>query len=126
MSVLMGRRILLVEDEILIALDTQDELTQAGCMVLGPATRLDSAVALAESERLDAAVLDVNLDGTYVWPLTELLAARRVPYILLTGFGAALELPEHCRTAPRLDKPIRPRALLGVLEDLLRPARTDT
>lgn len=92
------------------------------CRVIGPALRLDAGLRLAEFEALDAAVLDVNLNGTYVWPLAEKLHSRRVPYLLLTGFGAALDVPTAARSAPRMEKPIREGMLGQTLTRLLTSA----
>ena len=89
-------RILLVEDEALIAMDTEDALVDAGYAVVGPADRLDTALALARAAPIDAAVLDVNLAGSMVWPVATALQQRGIPYVLLTGFGAYLDAPaEH-------------------------------
>ncbi|MGO9547211.1 MAG: response regulator [Rhodomicrobium sp.] len=119
---LAGKRVLVVEDEMLIALDTVDELKSAGCTVLGPVLRLAAAIPLALTEQIDAAVLDVNLAGQYVWPVAEALAGRAVPFIFVTGFGNALEFPPAFASVSRLDKPIRPGAVTRTLASLLFPA----
>jgi DNA-binding response OmpR family regulator len=119
------KRILLVEDEALIALAAEDALLEAGYIVVGPADRLESALFLAESEDLDAAVLDVNLAGIYVWPVADSLSARGVPFILLTGFGKGLDLPPSCQRVPVLAKPLKPQevvATLGAQLARFRPA----
>ncbi len=108
---LAGKRVLVVEDDPLLALDIAGELRGAGCTVLGPASSLDAALSLAETPKPDAAVLDVFLDGTYVWPLAALLAARAVPFIFLTGFSPFLEFPAAFASVPRVEKPHRPGAL---------------
>jgi DNA-binding response OmpR family regulator len=109
------KRILLVDDEALVALAAEDALLEAGYNVIGPADRLESALHLAETEEIDAAVLDVNLAGVYVWPVVEALNARGVPFILLTGFGKALDLPPSCQRATVLAKPHKPQELLAAL-----------
>ncbi len=106
-----GKRVLVVEDDMLIALDIADELKSAGCTVLGPASRLEPAITLAQAQEFDAAVLDVFLEGAYVWPLAASLAARAVPFIFLTGFGQFLEFPAAFASVPCLEKPVRPGAL---------------
>ena len=113
------KRILVVEDEMLIALDTLDVLTGAGYVAIGPATSLTAAVAKAETEALDGAVIDVNLGGSYVWPAAEVLAARRIPFVIATGFGAALDVPATFQSAPRLGKPIDAKQLLAALAHIL-------
>ncbi len=116
---LAGKRVLVVEDEMLIALDTVDELKNAGCAVLGPALRLEAAMVLMRGEELDAAVLDVNLAGQFVWPLAEALASRNVPFLFLTGFGAELEFPPAYAAVRRLEKPVMPGAIVQAVASLL-------
>jgi CheY-like chemotaxis protein len=108
-----GKRVLIVEDEVLIALDTQDALTEAGYVVVGPATSVPAGLTLIESEQIDAAVLDVYLGGIYVWPVADALRRRGVPFVLMTGFSAGLDVPANFQSVPRLGKPI-------VLGELLR------
>ncbi len=115
-----GKRVLLVEDEMLVALDTQEFLSEAGYEVVGPAMSLDEALAMAEGESLEAAVLDINLAGKLVWPVAERLVARNVPVVLLSGFGQSLDIPLALRAAPRLGKPVVGRQLLDELSELVR------
>jgi CheY-like chemotaxis protein len=114
------KRILLVEDDGLIALDAQDVLVDAGYVVVGPASTLACAKLLAASEPLAAAVLDVNLNGLYVWPVADLLHNRGIPFLLLTGFSANLEMPPYCRSQPHLRKPVVADVLLKALLQILR------
>ena len=116
------KRILLVEDELLIALDTQNMLEQAGYDVVGPATSLEQALLLVETETFHVAVLDINLGGTYVWPAAEQLSERGVPIILTSGFGHGLDVPTSLRTAPRLAKPLKAAELTESVE-AARPPR---
>lgn len=90
---LSGCRILVVEDEPLVAMAIRTLLTQAGCSVVGPAETLDEAVRLVRSEvdRIDAALLDVNLRGNYSFPAADLLIAAGVPVVYATGYG---DMPE--------------------------------
>jgi two-component system, chemotaxis family, sensor kinase Cph1 len=111
-------RILLVEDEALIALHTEDVLLEHGHIVVGPADRLDHALALARQEVIDAAVLDINLAGKPVWPVAEVLQSRAIGFVLLSGFGASLEVPLAFKTAPSLRKPVHPEDLLSALTQL--------
>ncbi|TIQ25766.1 MAG: response regulator, partial [Mesorhizobium sp.] len=82
---LSGLRILVVEDTFLVALDLSDELTDAGCDVVGPAPSVQEALEQIDGVELDGAVLDVNLHGERSFPLAEHLAARDVPFVFLTG-----------------------------------------
>lgn len=115
---LAGKRVLVVEDEMLIALDITDELTNAGCSVIGPALRLEAASALVQTEEIDAAILDISLMGFYVWTVARALASRNIPFIFLTGFGADLELPPAFAAVRRLEKPVAPGAAAKAIEAL--------
>jgi DNA-binding response OmpR family regulator len=85
---LRGRRILVVEDDMLIAMMIEDMLTDLGCAVIGPANGLSQGQALADDGvAIDAALLDVNLGGESVFPLADRLRARGVPLIFSTGYG---------------------------------------
>ena len=95
-SDLQGLRVLLVEDQMIVAMQIEDMLHAAGCEVVGPVGTLEAAIALAHAEVLDVAVLDVNLDGEKVYPAAEELQARGIPFILATGYGAST-LPEKWR-----------------------------
>jgi two-component system, chemotaxis family, sensor kinase Cph1 len=116
---LAGKIVLVVEDDMLTALDVVDELKRAGCTVLGPASRLEPAMTLAQAQAFDAAVLDVFLEGAYVWELAGTLAARAVPFLFLTGFSGAVEFPAAFWSVPRLEKPVRPGGLTAALSALL-------
>lgn len=102
---LQGRRILVVEDEYLIADDMRRALSMAGAEVLGPAPTVDEAIALIETSDVDLAVLDVNLGGSPVWPVADMLTARGVPFVLTTGYDA-VALPSAYLRTPRCEKPV--------------------
>jgi two-component SAPR family response regulator len=101
---LAGRRILVVEDEMVIALEIEETLQALGCAVVGPVSKLDAALRLASEEALDAAFLDVTIRGGYVYPVAERLLARGIPFVLASGYGKWV-LPETLRDQPRLTKP---------------------
>lgn len=101
---LTGRRVLVVEDEMLIALMVEETLHDLGCVVVGPASRLDEALQLADAGALDGAVLDVTIRGGQVYPVAERLLARSVPFVLASGYGD-WALPPALRAQPRLVKP---------------------
>lgn len=110
-----GLRVLVVEDNALVAMQMVEALTKLGCITVGPAATLDGAAALAASEALDAAILDVDLQGQAVLPAAGILAERNVPFIFATGFsevgGAAAQWPE----APLLRKPVDEKLLAATL-----------
>jgi len=100
---LKGKRILVVEDEALIAVMVEDMLTEMGSVVVGPADTIDQALALAGSESLDGAVLDVNVRGQRIDPVAEALAVCGVPMLFATGYGE-VRLANGA-TATVIDKP---------------------
>ena len=87
MSALAGKRVLVVEDEAIIAGMIEDMLTELGAIVVGPAGTLAKAVELAEREPIDAAMLDVNIRSERIDPVVETLRGRGVPFVLATGTG---------------------------------------
>lgn len=111
-------RILVVEDEMMVAMLLEDRLADLGYEIVGPCAQLAAAVEMAQRERLDAAILDVNLDGTPVWPVAEALAARGIPFLVATGYGeAVLRAPWSDR--PVLAKPFSRRDLERALGRLV-------
>jgi DNA-binding NtrC family response regulator len=106
-----GLRVLVVEDEVLLALALEDDLTLAGCTIVGPFRTLASATEASRREHFDLVTLDVNLHGELVYPLADELVRRNVPVVLITGYGPA-DLPERFRTLPRLTKPYDPVVLM--------------
>ena len=115
---LEGRRILVVEDETLIALLIEEMLGDLGCKVVGPAYRLDEALDLVKAtDPIDGALLDVNVGGKPVFEVADLLRARGVPMVFSTGYGDG-GLREADRGAPVLQKPFR----LGEVETALKAA----
>src|SRR5205085_11168424 len=99
-------RILIVEDEMLVAMNIEDMLLDLGHEVAGLASRLAPALQLAAEAEFDAAMLDVNLAGERSFPVAELLEGRGIPYLFATGYGIA-GIEERYRHAPVLQKPFR-------------------
>jgi DNA-binding response OmpR family regulator len=118
-EVLAGTRVLVVEDEMLLTLVIETALDQAGAEPIGPASTLAEAVSLAQAERLDAAVLDVNLNNEAVFPVADFLRERGVPFIFATGYAAEAAIPPRHRDIPRLPKPYRSDQLRRVLAQTL-------
>ena len=117
--VLAGRRILVVEDEMMIAMLVEDMLLELGCTVVGPVHALAEALELARTEPgLDAALLDVNLAGQPVFPVADALREKGVPAIFSTGYGDA-GLREVDRGSPVLQKPFRAGDLARALGEAL-------
>ncbi|MBS0297613.1 MAG: response regulator [Proteobacteria bacterium] len=102
---LVGRRVLVVEDEALVSMLIEQMLEDLGCFVVGPATTIAGALALAgDGEAIDMALLDVNLSGERVFPVAEALERLGVPFAFSTGYGEG-GLPEEWRGRPTLQKP---------------------
>ena len=117
-AILKGRRILVVEDEMLVSMLVEDILEDFGCITIGPAAKLDQAIQLARSEQVDVAMLDVNLGGTRVFPVADILAQRDIPFVFVSGYGeAGLEPPHENR--PVIQKPFSAEAISEVLAKCL-------
>ncbi|MFI4964312.1 MAG: response regulator [Caulobacterales bacterium] len=114
---LAGLRVLVVEDEMMVSMLIEDMLTDLGCTVVGPASRLDEAIELARAGQVDCAVLDVNLAGQPIFPLADILREMGCPFAFATGYGDA-GLREADRGAPVLQKPFREGDLARVLGEL--------
>ncbi len=115
--------ILLVEDEFLVGLLVQETLREFGFAPVGPYSTLASAREASRSHPIDAAVLDVNLNGEMVYPLAEELVTRGIPFVLLTGYGTA-DLPPALRAVPHLAKPCDLAALVKRLQSMIATARS--
>jgi two-component sensor histidine kinase/DNA-binding response OmpR family regulator len=111
--VLPGGRVLLVEDEALVAMVMRDLLMELGFSVVGPFSRAGEAAAAAGDGGVDAAVLDINLDGELVYSVADVLAARGIPFVFVTGYGAECIEPRFAHI-PVLQKPIERQVLEGV------------
>lgn len=111
---LKGLRILVVEDEAIIAMLIEDYLDILGCQVAASATRLDEAMEWARTLQLDAALLDVNLAGVLSYPVAQLLRERGVHVVFATGYGVA-GLPPEFRGVEVLGKPFRLEQLASAL-----------
>src|SRR5690349_2839776 len=115
---LEGRRVLLVEDELAIAILLEGVLEDESCRVVGPFASVSDAMPAACNEPLDLAVLDINLAGEMVFPVAEALAARGVPFLLLSGYGKSA-LPPERRHWPVCEKPFSMEALVAALAGLI-------
>ena len=108
---LAGRQLLVVEDEVFVAMLIEDVVEGAGGAVIGPAARVDEALALLEAQKPDGALLDVNLGGELVYPVAEALARRRIPFVFVTGYGPeGIAAPFKGR--PTIKKPFLPSAFV--------------
>src|ERR1700749_1148757 len=115
------RRVLVVEDELMIRMLLQDMLDDLGHTLAGEAGRIDEALTLAEQAEFDVAILDVNLNGEPISPVVEVLVERGLPFVFATGYGQR-GVPEAYRRTPTLQKPFQADALAQAL-DAVAPAR---
>ena len=111
---LLGRRILIVEDEALLALELQLAFEDEGAEVLGPALSLMTALeTVAHAREIDFAVLDVDIAGEEVYPIAEILLQRGVPFLFHTGHGSRSQLTQMFPGTITLVKPTLPETLIG-------------
>lgn len=115
---LPGLRVLVVEDVAVLAWRVRAVLVAAGAEVVGPVPNVPRALALLDCGEVDAAVLDMNLDGETAEPIADVLAARGVPFLFLTGYAWGDMEGRHA-ARPALGKPVRPAALIQVLAHLV-------
>ena len=118
---LAGKRVLVVEDEMLIALQLEDMLADAGCIVVGPFARVADALAVAKAEIVDLALLDVNIAGEKSFPVAHVLEKRGVPFLFVTGYGQAA-LPHDRPDWEAVGKPFFPDQVAERLAQKVRTA----
>ena len=110
-----GRRVLVVEDESLVAMLLETILEDMGCVPVGPAATVEEGLQMAsEGDPVDAALLDVNVAGKQFFPIAEALKARGVPFVFSTGYGEG-GLPDQWRGQPTLQKPFTEAAVRDAL-----------
>ena len=112
-------KVLVVEDESLVALDIETMREEMGCRVVASVPRLVKALDLASRLDFDLAVLDINLAGEVVYPLAFRLAERGIPFVFSTGYSTA-DLPTELRGRPILRKPV----MMASLKRAVAMART--
>jgi CheY-like chemotaxis protein len=110
-----GKRVLVVEDELMIRMLLQDMLLDLGHTLAGEAGRIDEALTLARHGDFDVAILDVNLNGEPITPVVDILVERGLPFVFATGYGQR-GVPESHRTIPILQKPFQAEALARAIE----------
>ena len=114
---LEGVRVLLVEDEAIIAMTAEDMLEELGCALAATAASLEEALACVEQRTFDIALLDINLNGQQSLPVAARLKEKGMPFVFTTGYGSAGSGPEHA-DVPLVTKPYQ----LGDLEGAIRTA----
>lgn len=112
-----GRRIFVLEDEPIIAMMIEDILSDLGADVCGPSSTIEEALSLASTEAFDAALLDLNVNGSSSAPVADVLARRSIPFAFATGYGA--NTTDSHPHAPILTKPYGPSEIAQTLRRLL-------
>ena len=118
MTDVAGKRVLIVEDELLVALSLEDTLRGLGCAVIGPVATLGEALRIADDVDADLAILDVNLRGEQVFPAAEILAGRGIPLVFCSGFVGAAPLPSCFGDALQVPKPYTDRVIANAVRQL--------
>jgi CheY-like chemotaxis protein len=121
-ELLRGRLVLVLEDEYIVAMDLCQLLESKGAIVVGPLTSVADALdVLDDLTQVDVAVLDVNLRGSKVFPLADVLKRRSIPFLFATGM-ARDDFPDRFRDVPRCEKPIDLESIVAVIEAQLEQA----
>jgi DNA-binding response OmpR family regulator len=111
-------RILIVEDEYYLAADLAEALRGQGADVVGPVGTLVEAAEMVERERIDCAILDMNLRGDMAYPIADRLEQAGIPFLIATGYNGA-SLPKRFSNVPRVEKPFNPSEVAAAIPGLL-------
>lgn len=117
------RRAMVAEDSVLVLLSLEFELRQQGFEIVGTASTVAQALALATTALFDIAILDINLHGEMVFPVADLLRQRDIPVIFTTGYDPKQMLPPRYSDMACLQKPYDPRALMRLVTQILMPVK---
>jgi DNA-binding response OmpR family regulator len=118
---LSGLRVIVAEDQVLIALLLREILVSLGCTVIGPTDALDKALRAIRENEIDGALLDLNLGSARIDPAASELALRKVPFIVMTGQGSLRGYPALLAGAPLLSKPFKLQQLEDMMIATFRP-----
>ena len=118
------KRILLVEDEFLVAAEMCEEVGDLGLEVVGPFGSVEEAVAAIRATTIDAALVDINLGGVWAYPIADELIARDVPFAFTTGYDRA-SIQDRYADVPRISKPVSARMLRDLIGTILEPRPAD-
>ena len=112
-------RVLVVEDEFMLADELEMELLEAGAIVVGPAGTIEDAFALIRSgQKIDGVILDVSLRGEMSFPVADLLTERGVPFVFTTGYDASV-IPARLRHVVRCEKPVKIAEIIEAIGRLI-------
>ena len=113
-----GGRVLVCDDNLLMAEVVAEFLLECGLEPMGPVGRLESAMRMARERALDGAILDINLNGRPCFPICAILSVRRIPFMFLTGYPHAA-IPIEYRAAPLVSKPFEPNEMKEIVANML-------
>jgi two-component SAPR family response regulator len=117
---LAGKRVLIVEDEPLIASQLAYQMTAEGAEVIGPVASVDAALDLISNTHLDGATLDIKLMGNKTFEVADVLTNHGIPFVFLTGYDAGA-VPARHRNVSRVEKPVTPAVVSRALQAALTP-----
>jgi DNA-binding response OmpR family regulator len=114
-----GSKILVVEDNYLFAQVICDFVVDCGMEAIGPACGLETGLVYAREAPIDGAILDINLDGRFSFPICVVLAQRGIPFCFLTGYSDLALVPQQFRSLPLVSKPFEPKEMQDAIEMML-------
>ena len=114
-----GKHVLVVEDEFFIGEELAEGFRSAGFSVSGPVGTLPEALRAAAAEDIDAAVLDINLSGDFIWPAARVLRGREIPFVFTTGYSGTVEPPPELAEVPWIEKPLDLNRLIATVVGVL-------
>jgi len=115
---LAGVRVLIVEDDFLVAISLRKSVERLGCKVVGPAPSVDRAIGIVNGEPLDAAILDINIIGGSSESIAHALSERSIPFFFVTGYASPEIGSDDLRDTLRLRKPVDVEMLHQAMRDL--------
>lgn len=121
---LRGRRVMVLEDDVLIAMDMEDFLLGEGCQVVGPISNVEAALETVETGELDGAVVDLNLRGELSVPVIEALKSRGLPVIVCSGYAELTGVQDMLKDVPMVPKPCDFHALSRLLAEKFKTTST--
>ena len=122
-QLLSGKRVLIVEDDNILAMNLADEIAAQGATAIGPAASVADALDVIASSELDGAIVDINLGGKAAFPVADALADRHVPFVFATGYLIADYIPARHSNVRRFEKPTAPGVICRALEEALSRAK---
>jgi DNA-binding NarL/FixJ family response regulator len=122
---LADKRVLIVEDEYIVALNIATEVAARGAVIVGPVGTVDGALEALKSTHVDGAILDINLRGRKSFPIAEALADRHIPFVFATGYQISHDIPARYANAARFEKPTPPGVICCALEAAMSTTREE-